>query len=428
MRNPFKAPQTSTKWEQRIRILTLLLLFGFLIYLYYLNIHKFTTANKRPFIESSERVQNAFHIPGLVVCGPNINARPKCAYGLWGDETKQECDVRWWKKAPLTLFQNVYPDAVGEEWYSNAKDCFVFVPPDSFQFRPKKFEELTVQIYSNETTTKASHLNRWVYFGIYWSWLGEDARLARVEYLNLPAKMSVTLSRKEFFQRNGVIQIVYDATTIKRHAQSFKNETNKWGEINLRPAFHPNKNGYVISVYREKPSFDFLDLLPALSSSFVVVVAIYQFFFGKNRLDPYGVMQKYVFHTAEAGHPLHLGSEEGGIMLGRIIESTQNITPPRTIASNDRTGFRRIRDDEVHSRRNPNQQPSSGDNDARNPNNNPFVTVFDEAVDEENSSAPPSDAQQTDVSERITDSQIEIASIRQEMHSWERLLRRFLVL
>src|SRR4051794_25089275 len=116
MRNPFAIPPHSTRLEHNIRVFIVLVLTIFLVFLFYYNIGEFMAAKNRPLVESNVEVLKAFHVPGVLLCGPNLNENPKCHFGLvdGGKDTETECDENLWKKAPLTAFKYVYPDAVGE--------------------------------------------------------------------------------------------------------------------------------------------------------------------------------------------------------------------------------------------------------------------------------------------------------------------------
>ncbi|CAG8505649.1 5195_t:CDS:2, partial [Racocetra fulgida] len=70
-------------------------------------------AKSYPLIETNFEVRERLYMPGLVICGPNINVQPKCYLGLTGTKGT-ECDNRWWAQRPIEEFKFIFPDTIGE--------------------------------------------------------------------------------------------------------------------------------------------------------------------------------------------------------------------------------------------------------------------------------------------------------------------------
>ncbi|CAG8606922.1 10505_t:CDS:2 [Acaulospora morrowiae] len=299
------------------------------------------SAERRPLIETDFEVRKSLFIPGIVTCGPNMNVQPKCFLGLLGTKGV-ECDSHWWIQRPIDQFKFVFPDTVGEAWLSNAKNCYILSPPPSARFLPNLVEEMTIHLYSNETTTSVSPIRRWAQFGIYWPWMGQDPFLVRPDFFNLPSESLFTFSRRELYKLDGRLQITYDMAPARRAIPLFRNESRKWGEIHIRPDYEPSLGGYEVTVHRERKYFTAYDLLPAIGGFSTLLIIIYKFLWGDSRLNPFGLLQKYIFRSAPSMSFNQLGREYGSynnaIVLNRIEKPPSVALKPG--------GFTKMREDE----------------------------------------------------------------------------------
>ncbi|CAG8684561.1 2604_t:CDS:2, partial [Ambispora leptoticha] len=403
-----------------------------------------SSAHKLPLVENSIELRKALHVPGTIVCGPNVNVQPKCNIGPIG-VTGQECKNEWWRKVPLKSFRNVYLDAVGEEFMVNALDCFVMSPPDSLLFTPQHNEQMTISIYSNETTKLAPALNRWIFFGVYWPWMKENPLETHVDMFNVPSVSMLQFSRREIYRLDGMVEINYDAMTSRRNVNNFKNETTKWGVIHLRPDYNPQIDGYLVSVQRENPSFQYYDLFGSIGGSLTLLFLIYSFFWGQKRLDPYGVMQKYVFNTAQCDFPVPstvLKSSNPGPRRNRVgtpLTPTETTSPIRTNTSNS-TSSSILNSRPVNGTRAPlpvhvktTRRPMTDDESDTERLVN--MITMDTNCDDENDPPPPfvdqataNSASNATLMDKVKTTENEVIALKHEVRMWERVIMKYLVI
>ncbi|CAG8635320.1 8204_t:CDS:2, partial [Cetraspora pellucida] len=224
---------SNIKTEYITRCLTISLFTSILVAFMIYDIRKVILAKSYPLIETKFEVRERLYMPGLVICGPNMNVQPKCYLGLTGTKGI-ECDSRWWAQRPIEQFRFIFPDTIGESaWLPNARNCYILTPPYTAMFSPNLTEELTIHLYSNETTIPAPSTPRWVQFGVFWPWMGQDPYLVRPDFFNLPSETLFTFSRRERYKLDGKLQITYDVSPARRSLPVFRNDTKKWGEIHI---------------------------------------------------------------------------------------------------------------------------------------------------------------------------------------------------
>ncbi|KAG9290104.1 hypothetical protein G9A89_010410 [Geosiphon pyriformis] len=415
--------------ENHLRLFTILALFVAFIGLLLHSAKKLKTAPKRPLIENSLEIRKALHVPGILVCGPNINVQPKCTIGPIGFGG-QECKKEWWKKAPLNEFPHVYLNAIGEEFMPNALDCYYLTPPDSIHFTPQVNEQMTINIYSNETIKgAAASLNRFVFFGIFWPWMNEQPQETRVDIFNIPSVSVLTFSRKEIYHIDGSIEISYDAMNSRRMVNNFRNDTNKWAKIHLRPDFTPQVDAYLVSVQRERPSYQFYDLFAFIGGIIPLLYLIYTFFWGQSRLDTYGIMQKYIFHSRPSNLP-----------ISPYIKSSSTTTQVSTGPRRNRVGMPLPA--EESSPHCGNSTTSNGATRMPTPahiklphrtntddDTERLLNMMSISGDDLHDPPPPFDTvQNTEINEKIKETESEVVSLKHELRVWERLLTRYLAI
>ncbi|CAG8477959.1 870_t:CDS:2 [Dentiscutata erythropus] len=315
------------------------------------DIRKVILAKYYPLIETKFEVRERLYMPGIVICGPNMNVQPKCYLGLTGTKGN-ECDNHWWTQRPIEQFKFIFPDTVGEggmnymfcpnAWLPNAKNCYILAPPFTAMFSPNMTEEMTIHLYSNESTTSITSTRRWVQFGIFWPWMGQDPYLVRPDFFNLPSETLFSFSRKELYRLDGKLQITYDVSPARRALPVFTNDTKKWGEIHIRPDYEPTLGGYEVTVSREREYFTIYDLLPTFGGCIGMLFLIYKLLWGDNRLNPFGLFQKYIFRSIPR---INHFSNGYGLYSNAII--LDHIEKPQSVAIKlSNKGFTKMSEDD----------------------------------------------------------------------------------
>ncbi|KAF0539361.1 Glyoxylate/hydroxypyruvate reductase [Gigaspora margarita] len=343
--NRFYNISTHSSYEYIAKCLTILLFtLIFVVFMIY-DIRKVILAKSYPLIETKFEVRERLYMPGIVICGPNMNIQPKCYLGLTGTKGN-ECDNHWWTQRPIEQFKFIFPDTIGEgAWLPNAKNCYILTPPYTAMFTPNLTEEMTIHLYSNETVTSISSIRRWVQFGIFWPWMGQDPYLVRPDFFNLPSETLFTFSRKELYKLDGKLLITYDVSPARRALPIFTNNTKKWGEIHIRPDYEPALGGYEITVSREHEHFTIYDLLPTFGGCIGILFLIYKLLWGDNRLNPFGLFQKFIFRSIPK---IFINHFSNGYDLNSNIIVLDHIEKPQSvIVKSSGKGFKKIFENDI---------------------------------------------------------------------------------
>ncbi|CAG8455861.1 9310_t:CDS:2 [Scutellospora calospora] len=393
------------KFEHIARWLTILVFILILVAFTIYDIRKVILAKHYPLIETKFEVRERLYMPGIVVCGPNMNVQPKCYLGLTGTKGI-ECDSHWWSQRPIEQFKFIFPDTVGEgAWLPNAKNCYILTPPYTSMFSPNLTEELTISLYSNETTTSVPSTRRW-------------------EVLIILVVCGFTFCKlvtKDVELPDGNLLITYDVSPARRALPVFRNETKKWGEIHIRPDYEPALGGYEVTVSREREYFTIYDLLPTFGGCIGMLFLMYKLLWGDNRLKPFGLFQKYIFHSTPTISTNYF--DNGAVVLDRIKK------PQSAAIKSSNKGFTKMSDDDSdHIQRDTNY---------------PFKGYGAEQLDEMTSSLVGSGANpgiggnivQTNSDQLKDHSRIaetedirkEIDLLRQEFLDWKNILTRYFI-
>ncbi|CAG8558551.1 30878_t:CDS:2 [Gigaspora margarita] len=265
--NRFYNISTQSSYEYIAKCLTILLFtLIFVVFMIY-DIRKVILAKSYPLIETKFEVRERLYIPGIVICGPNMNIQPKCYLGLTGTKGN-ECDNHWWTQRPIEQFKFIFPDTIGEgAWLPNAKNCYILTPPYTAMFTPNLTEKMTIHLYSNETVTSITSIRRWA--------LG----------------------------------------------------------------------GYEITVSREHEHFTIYDLLPTFGGCIGILFLIYKLLWGDNRLNPFGLFQKFIFRSIPK---IFINHFSNGYDLNSNIIVLDHIEKPQSvIVKSSGKGFKKIFENDI---------------------------------------------------------------------------------
>nr|CAG8589691.1 8227_t:CDS:2 [Entrophospora candida] len=308
-------------------------------------------AVKSPVAALKTSTRTTIPVPGVVMCGKTLDRPVKCyksAFNFADDdyEKGESCDDYVTNhRMDASHFKNM-------NGFDNLDTlfCYIFNPSQkvngSYGEDPLLFNDQTQKVnfalWSSENannTLGAITADRWFFYGIFNE--QEDPTKVRFQIVKMPSISYLYYTRTEIY--NGLrsdaiiggITTSNGGTAISNTGKSntskklvginletkfasfdisgFGISPNLWELFRVIPEYSENNDGYQVNFLWNRIEFTLLQLAANMGGFVSILSAIYFILFGSRRVNPWGIMQRYVIYSqlySQPGQNISLQSQQ----------------------------------------------------------------------------------------------------------------------
>ncbi|KAG9285829.1 hypothetical protein G9A89_013254 [Geosiphon pyriformis] len=322
--------------ESRAKLIILLII-GLLIAGYGAwNIWRMVEAVRSPVVTVKESPRAEIPVPGVVICGMNLNKPLNCyksAFNAADDDFAkgEKCDEYITNnRIDATPFVNMrgYYNLTGQY-------CYVFSPQNPIKktstSQPLVFnnavQKIALALWSNDganNTLGAITNDAWFFYGIFSE--KDDPKDVKFQIVKIPSISYAYFTRTEKIQNlnadaitggntgNGDFDshavVELDHTFTSFAISGFGISPNLWGLFRIIPRNYrtdpkTDTQIYPVDVYYSRVEFTLLQLAANMGGFISILSALYFLLLGSRRVDPWGVVQRYILKTVPAPPPAY---------------------------------------------------------------------------------------------------------------------------